>query len=270
MAVLITKADGEVEPYNPHKLLQSLERAGADKATSDTVAHKVEQEIYAGMTTQEIYRRAFAHLRDTHKPLAARYSLKRAVLEFGPSGFPFEAYLAELFRAEGYTATIDQLIRGKCVEHEVDVVMTKGGTTTYVEAKFHNSLGFKTDLKVALYVKARLEDIGATSGIIATNTGFTDKAEQFAACSGIDLLGWDIPHGNTLHQKIERTGLYPITAMTSLTRREKMALLEQKMVLCRDISKDVAVLEQTGIPGRRLDEALKEAGDLCRPGKGIQ
>ena len=270
MAVLITKADGEVEPYNPHKLLESLKRAGADKHTSDTIAHTVEKELYKGITTQEIYRRAFAHLRDAHKPSAARYSLKRAVLEFGPSGFPFEAYLAELFRAEGYEAKIDQIIKGKCVEHEVDVVMTKGGVTTFVEAKFHNSLGFKTDLKVALYVKARLEDISATSGLIATNTGFTDKAEQFAACAGVQLLGWDTPHGTTLHSKIERTGLYPITALTSLTRREKIALLEQKMVLCRDISKEVQVLEQTGISGRRLDEALKEAGALCQPDKGIQ
>ena len=35
---------------------------------------------------------------------------------------PFEAYLAELFEREGYKTKIDQIVQGKCVEHEVDVV----------------------------------------------------------------------------------------------------------------------------------------------------
>lgn len=192
MSVLITKADGETEAYNPHKLLQSLERAGAEARLAHDIATAVERELYSGITTQEIYRRAFARLREARRPYAARYSLKRAVLDLGPSGFPFEAYIAELYRAEGYSAKIDQIIRGACVEHEVDVVLEKGGSVTYVEAKFHNSLGFKTDLKVTLYVKARLDDIaeaggskGAPRGLIATNTKFTDKAEQFAVCAGV-------------------------------------------------------------------------------------
>ena len=147
MSVLVAKADGTEEPFNPEKLVASLMRAGAEHGLARDIARAVEAPLVSGTTTHEIYRRAFAKLRDARRGVAARYSLKRALLEFGPSGFPFEAYLAELFRAEGYTAKTDQIVRGKCVEHEVDVVLQKGGITTYVEAKFHNAAGFKTDLK---------------------------------------------------------------------------------------------------------------------------
>ncbi len=85
---------------------------------------------------------------------AAKYSLKRAILDLGPSGFPFESYLAKIFEFEGYQTAVDQVIKGGCVEHEVDVVLTKKGEkkseVIYIEAKFHNSAAFKTDLKTVL------------------------------------------------------------------------------------------------------------------------
>ena len=124
------------------------------------------------------------------------------MLDFGPSGFPFESYIAELFRAEGSQTLVDQIIQGGCVEHEVDVVVEKPGGNVYVEAKFHNTLGLKSDLKVVLYVEARIEDIakkypGAT-GLVVTNTKFTDKAVEYAQCRGLELLAWDYPqHQNT-------------------------------------------------------------------------
>ncbi|HEY6019758.1 MAG TPA: ATP cone domain-containing protein, partial [Candidatus Paceibacterota bacterium] len=111
MAMFITKADGEREPYNSHKLLQSLKRAGAEAAIAESIEKDIEKELYNGISTQEMYRRAFAHLREHRKETAARYSLKRALLEFGPSGFPFEEYLARLFQAEGYETKTDQIIK---------------------------------------------------------------------------------------------------------------------------------------------------------------
>lgn len=280
MALLITKADGEREPYNPHKLLESLKRAGADESVAESIEQDIKKELYSGMTTQEMYRRAFAHLREHRKEAAARYSLKRAILEFGPSGFPFEEYLAKLFQAEGHATKTDQIIKGACVEHEVDVVMTKGDTTTYVEAKFHNTAGFKTDLKTALYVKARLDDIaaqrkntgaqGGMRGLIVTNTKFTSQAAQFAACAGVDLLGWEQPAGATLQDRIEAVRLYPITALTSLARREKMALLEQKIVLCQALPEHQEVLRGVGVTGTKAARVLEEVGALCTLPKGLE
>jgi len=279
MATLITKADGEREPFNPHKLIESLKRSGADLSVAEQIERDIEKELYSGITTQEMYRRAFAHLREHRKEAAARYSLKRALLELGPSGFPFEEYLSRLFQSEGYQTKTDQIIAGACVEHEVDVVMQKGGVTTYVEAKFHNTPGFKTDLKTALYVKARLDDIaahrkdtgaaGGMHGLIVTNTKFTTQAAQYAACAGVELLGWEEPSGNTLQDKIEKAQLYPVTALTTLAHREKMALLGQKVVLCQDLPKDAEALRSAGVSGHKATRVLEEVGALCAPAKGV-
>jgi predicted RecB family endonuclease len=271
--VQISKADGTSESFDPHKLIASLKRAGAPVDRATHITQEIEKELYNGITTGEIYSRAFTHLRHEGAGHAARYSLKRAMLDFGPSGFPFEAYIAELFRAEGFEAQIDQIIQGGCVEHEVDVVVKKGSETLYVEAKFHNTLGFKTDLKTVLYVQARIEDIATkhpgAKGLVVTNTKFTDRAVQYAECRGLELLSWDYPQHATLHERIDKVKLYPVTALTSLTRREKMALLEQREVLCTTLPQKTDVLLKAGVTSAKLGTVLEEVGALCVPGKDI-
>ncbi len=285
MAVFVAKSDGTSEAFVAAKLRSSLKRAGATPEVAEQIERTVEKELYSGITTTEIYRRAFAHLRGHKHFAAARYSLKRAVLDFGPSGFPFEAFIAELFRAEGYHAIIDQIIQGACVEHEVDVVLSdkkptnlnkkKDTAITYVEAKFHNTLGLKTDLKTVLYVKARIDDIRAKNpekeirGLVVTNTKFTERAVQYASCAGLDLLGWEYPPKGNLYDRIDVARLYPITALTTLSKGEKVALLNDKKVLCSDISADSEVLQQIGVRGKRANSVLEEVGALCVPGKDI-
>lgn len=275
MPIHVAKADGTTEAFDPLKLRMSLHRAGANEEATVQIVEEVSKELYEGIPTEEIYRRAFAHLREHKREAAAHYSLKRALLEFGPSGFPFEAYLAELFRAEGHKAQIDQIVVGACVEHEVDVVLKKGNITTYVEAKFHNTAAFKTDLKTTLYVKARIDDLKAVHpkenirGLIVTNTKFTSKAVQYATCEGLELLGWEYPHKNNLHDRIEAARLYPITALTTLSKHEKVALLAQKKVLCNALPNDTDSLERAGIGGKRVDAVLAEVALLCAPGKDI-
>lgn len=276
MVILVAKADGTSEQYDPKKLLASLRRAGADFSIAEQISKDVERELWDGITTAEIYSRAFAHLRDHKRGIAARYSLKRAVLDFGPSGFPFESYIAELFRKEGCEAKVDQIIQGACVDHEVDVVILKDHTTTYAEAKFHNTAGFKTDLKTVLYVQARIEDIaeaigkkqgheGPVRGLVVTNTKFTDKAIQYATCRGLELLGWDYPQQATLHERIDKVGLYPVTALTSLSSREKTALLGERIVLCNALPDSSEALKRAGVSGRKADAVMEEVGALCKP-----
>lgn len=273
MSFVVAKADGTIEPFEPEKLVGSLKRAGASEHTAKTIAQELETTLWSGISTQEIYGRAFAKLREHKRGVAARYSLKRAVLDFGPSGFPFESYIAELFRAEGFTAEVDQMIQGKCVEHEVDVVVHQGDTKLYVEAKFHNTLGFRTDLKVTLYVQARIDDIAESDklarGLVVTNTKFTSKATQYAKCHGLELLSWDYPHHKTLHERIDKTALYPITALTTLSNRQKKALLEDRIVLCKAITERTDVLERVGITGSKASTVLEEVGALCLPQSGI-
>jgi HJR/Mrr/RecB family endonuclease len=275
MAILITKADGTSEPFNVSKLRHSLVRAGASEPVAEEIGKEVAKELYNGITTNQIYHKAFAHLREHRRGVAARYSLKRAILEFGPSGFPFEIYLAELFKTEGYDAVTDQIIQGGCVEHEVDVVLTRERKKIFIEAKFHNNAGFKTDLKTVLYVKARMDDIQKAmphtpvQGMVITNTKFTHVAVRYADCVGLELLGWEHPAHGDLHSKIDSAKLYPITALTTLSRNEKTALLAQKKVLCSQLSQDTRALSAAGVRGKRADAVLEEVGALCMPVKDI-
>jgi hypothetical protein len=262
--MLIAKSDGTTEEFNSKKLVNSLERAGASESTAQSITKDIEKELWSGISTQEIYSRAFAQLRESRKGIAARYGLKRAVQEFGPSGFPFESYIAALFEAEGYDTQIDQIVQGKCVPHEVDVVRKKGNEITYVEAKFHNTPGFKTDLKVVLYVKARIDDIGG-KGLVVTNTKFTSVAVQYSECQLLELLAWDYPQGKTLHDRIEEAALYPVTALTTLSTHEKTALLKDRIVLCTALPKETEAMERAGVRGAKANAVLEEVGALCVP-----
>jgi hypothetical protein len=270
MAILITKMNGEQEPFNESKLDRSLARVGASKEIRDKVIQHTIAELRDGITTQEIYEHAFELLRqEERQPVAARYSIKRAVLDLGPSGFPFERFVGNIFEFIGYSnVETGVAAQGRCAPHEVDVVAEHKGKKVAAEVKFHNSLGVKTDLKVALYVKARFDDLsnkGSTvdEGWLITNTRFTRNAARFGNCSGMYLLGWDYPRGRGLEVLIDEAGVHPITALTSLSGSEKRSLLDANVVLCRHIPSDPAELRRLGIPQEKHSAVLSETQQLC-------
>ena len=228
----IVKGDGTREEFDIQKLIDSMKRSGASIDTATQVAEKVADSITEGMTTSVIYRNAFKELKKHEKTNAARYSMRRAILELGPTGFPFEDFFCELMRAQGYEAQVRQTLNGRCAKHEVDVVLTKDGKSAGAELKFHNTPGFKTDIRTALYVRARFTDIeeGARDegkkcdideGWLVTNTKFTENATAYAECAGLKILGWDYPQEENLSTLIESSGLYPVTVLTSLTRKKR-------------------------------------------------
>ncbi|MBY0473023.1 restriction endonuclease [Patescibacteria group bacterium] len=276
MPIKVAKADGTTENFDSLKLRSSLHKAGASEEITVRIVDEISKGLYDGIPTEEIYRRAFALLRGHRRDTASHYSLKRAILEFGPSGFPFETYLAALFKAEGYTdVKTGQIIQGGCVEHEVDVSMKKDAKKFFVEAKFHNSPAIKSDLKVSLYVKARIDDLKAVMGgetimgMIVTNTKFTTKAIQYATCEGLELMSWGYPRGHNLHTRIEAAKLYPVTALTSLSKTQKTALLTQKIVLCSELKDRTDALLAAGMAAKKIEQVLHEAALLCASGKEL-
>ncbi len=273
MSVEIVKADGTKQEFDISKLMHSLVHAGASEDAARSIAMWIEKSTINGTTTRDIYGHAFELMRNQH-PLV-RYSLKRAVFELGPSGFPFEKYIAELFRAKGYSASTDKIIRGRCVEHEVDVVLERDGDTlesVYIEVKFHNTIGTKTDEQTALYVQARMMDIAEglstekTShmrGMLVTNTKFTSRAMQYAVCRGLQLLSWDYPERGNLHDLIEETRQFPVTVLTTLSGSQKQKLLGAGLVLCGDIISRPEILRSCGILQEDIQKAQKEAADYA-------
>lgn len=277
--VFIVKASGEQEVFDPTKLRDSLTRAGAGEDTINRILEHIEGEVETGMTTTHIYRHAFNLLKkEEEKPVAARYSLRRALAGLGPSGFPFEQFLGELFRGKGYTVETRVTLAGKCAEHEVDVIAYKNDELIVSEAKFHNKSGFKTDMKTALYVSARARDLqdtnfdnrrkhGQTATFwLITNTKFTRNAVKYATCAGLlRLVGWNYPHGETLQDIIEEVGLHPISCLTTLSTKNKQELMARGYVLCRDIRTDESRLEAVGLSATQRNKVLEEVRLLCRP-----
>jgi len=270
---LIIKSTGEKELFDVRKLEASLVRAGASKSSVDLIADHILKEVRDGMSTGEIYAHAFSLLRRYEKPVALKYSVRRAVMELGPSGFPFEKFIAELFKARGFKSETNLLAKGRCVEHEIDVMAWNDLKLIIAEAKFHNDNGLKSDLKVALYVKARFDDLRETvfsaegkkknfdEAYLITNTKFTSSAIDYAKCSGLSLIGWNYPNTGNLHNMIEDFNLHPITALTTLNSSEKRDLLSQGIVLSKQIS-DRNILKNAGIRDARIDAALQEIKEL--------
>ncbi|MDO8561569.1 MAG: restriction endonuclease [bacterium] len=269
--ILITKADGEQEMFDSSKLDTSLARAGAGPGIRARVIAHVERELKPEMRTEEIYRRAFDILRrEETVPVAARYSIKRAVFALGPSGFPFEQFLAEILRAHGWSARTGAALTGRCAPHEVDVLAEKGGRRVGIEAKFHNDAGGKTDIKDVLYVHARYEDLKnapdassrVAEGWLVTNTQFTRNAIRYAQCSNLTLLGWDYPHERGLMTMIEEKQVHPLTCLTTLSEGEKHRLLDNKIVLCKSVQTG-HLLEEYGVKPARIPSVVEEARHLC-------
>ena len=271
----VLKASGEREPFKKEKLLQSLMKAGASKDAADVIVGHIMDELQDGMSTTHIYRHAFTLLRKLEqKPVAARYSIRRAVFGLGPSGFPFEDYVSEIFKVRGYAVEVGKIVDGECATHEVDLLAFKGEESLGIELKFHNSPGIKTDLKVALYVRERFEDIKRASvgknstplinqGMLITNTKFTSNAIHYSTCVGLKLLGWNYPRHGHLEDLIRETGIYPITTLTTLSQKEKISLLSQKVVMCNKLESNANVLQKIGIPRAKIGTILEESQALC-------
>ena len=237
--ITVIKASGDREPFSEEKVRTSLRRSGASPELADDVLEVVRSELYDGISTKEIYQRVFQHLREIGAHLASKYNLKRAIMELGPSGYPFEKFLARVFDSAGYQTAVGQQVRGKCIWHEVDVLAEKDGVKHMIEAKFHNENGLKTDTKVALYVHSRFLDISAGGGFdkgwVITNTKLTRDARTYCECVGLRYMSWNKPEGQSLREMVEKSELYPITALISLNPQEKTLLLEEGIVVCKDL-----------------------------------
>jgi hypothetical protein len=203
---------------------------------------------------------------------AARFNLKKAIMELGPSGYPFERFVAALFEEEGFSTQAGKVLQGQCVTHEIDVIGTKGTELMLVECKYHNTSGIHVDVKVPLYIHSRFQDLldnnlmGKTytgfTGWIATNSKFSDDAIAFARCKGMQLLGWGFPEGNSLKDRIDRTGLYPVTCLSTLTQAEKSFLMEKHIVLARELYANPDWLRKAGVQEPRFRETILELEHL--------
>ena len=272
----IVKASGDKVLFSEEKLRSSLKRSGADSKLISQILSLVREELYDGITTKELYNRAYSYLKRKKPVYASKYKLKKAIYELGPTGFPFERFIGSILKYSGYKIQVGKNVSGKCVSHEIDVVAEKNGSILIIECKFHGEQGRNCNVKIPLYIYSRYLDIknagdNAISNIrepddcwVVTNTRFTKDAIVYGNCTGLYLLSWDYPKGNSIKERIDRLGLYPITVSTLLTKREKQFLLSRDVVLCRQLLKDSFYLDHLGVSDIRKTKILNEVGMLCK------
>ncbi len=271
---IIEKSTGEKEAFEPEKLRNSLKRSGTPDHLVGEVVAAILSQLTAGMSTREIYNKAFALLRKRKSSNAARYSLKQAMMQLGPTGYPFEHFVGQVLAHQGFEVKVGQILQGKCVTHEVDVVATHNHTQYLVECKFYNSHGKYANVKVPLYIRSRVNDIiefreklaefkeTRFVGWVVTNTRFTGDALNYGRCAGLHMLSWDEPKNKSLKDMIEEARVFPITVVTGLNKKQKELLLAKEIVLCSQLQHNLHLLDEMGLSSSKKKQIEKEIDDL--------
>ncbi len=271
----IVKHSGDSVPFDVEKLINSLRRAKANEALIQQIVTKIQFDIYEGITTKKIYQMAFKMLKGKSRVSASKYKLKKALMELGPSGFPFEKLVGKIMAHEGFETKVGVIVQGNCVQHEVDVIALKDNNHYMIECKYHSDQGRFCNVKIPLYIHSRFLDVEKQwerqkgheaklhKGGVYTNTRFTTDAIQYGKCVGLLLTSWDYPIGSGLKDRIDKLGLHPLTALTTLTKAEKTKLLDTGIVLCKELHENPSLLEKIGVPKPRHKTILEDSEKLC-------
>ncbi len=266
--IVVVKRSGEREPFSEKKVFRSMSRVGVPDNLRHEVMQEIKKDLQGEITTDEIYQRIVNFLEPRDRKSSLRFNLRQAIFELGPTGFPFEQYLARIFRDQGYSVEVGITMRGDCVSHEIDLLLMKNNTRQIVEAKFHNSHSTKSDVQTALYTYARFLDVKQKNDIdnvwLITNTKLSQDATAYTQCKGVPAIAWNYPGEGNLHDLVEDPQMYPVTILNSLSETEKKRLIEKDIVLCRDLleKKDEA-FQDVLINKENLERAKQDAEMIC-------
>lgn len=269
------KKTDEIKEFDKEKFRRSITRPGTSPALIEELVESVQKNISHFKTSEDIFRYTFELLKQKEPYAAIKYNVKRSLLEFGPTGFPFEQFVAEIFKAQGYETETNQIIKGWCVDHEIDLIAKKDNETFMVECKFHNELSYRSHVQVPLYTQARYQDIKKTwkpdspqnkltRTWIVTNTSFTYEALKYSNCIGITLTSWDYPKTENLAHLIVKFNLYPVTALTSLTNTQKQLCIQEGFTLAKDVEKNIGVLKKIGLNNAEIKKVIEHCTFACK------
>jgi len=267
--IKVRKESGEFEPYDRSKIENAMTRAGLSAKAAQEILSEFEPQLYDNISTKKIFALLY-DLIDREKPeVSHRYNLKHALVQLGPAGYEFEDFTARLLSLDGYRTEVRQMLQGRCVMHEVDVVAEDHNEVLMTECKFHSSGGLKCRIQVALYTYARFLDLveGAKLGrcrhlskpFLVCNTKFSSDVLEYADCMGFPLLGWHYPFDNGLEALIEKRKCYPISVIP-VASHVLAKLLAKKIVTVFDLPESASKLvDMTGISLQTAKFILEKA-----------
>ncbi|GGH19376.1 restriction endonuclease [Sphingobacterium alkalisoli] len=270
----VQKHSGELVPFDPDSLKNSLSRSGANDQEVDKVFKAINDKLYDGISTKKLYQLAFDFLKNLRESYAARYSLKNALRELGPEGFYFEKWIGRLFQEDGYQTVTSQTLQGHAVSHEIDVIALRDENLCAIECKFRNDINAKISVTTPMYFMSRLKDISGltfnffnqeheiSQGWLVTNAYLTSDSIRFGEYYKLNLLSWDYPKESSIKARVDSNGEYPITCLTTLNQQEKVTLLKNRCILVKDIVRNTSLLQHIQANNAKKKRILLEAQDL--------
>ena len=273
----ITKATGEQVQFEGEKFQDSIVRAGGTIELAKTIEDALRKNQKEDLSSEDVHEVAVEFLKKKHRAVAAKYSLKRGIMNQGPSGYLFEEYVARIFQEYGYKTEVGKIVAGECVKHEIDVAAQKKDRHIMMEVKYHNKRGIKSNVQVALYTYARFQDImegkkqkNIHKGVpheawLVTNTRCTSNAIKYAQGVNLKIIGWSYPNKGNLQELIEKKGLYPITIIPEISKKIKEKLFNAKIILAKDLAnhKIEELIEKTNLNKKTLEKILEKAKAIC-------
>ena len=266
--IMVIKRNGDREPFSEDKVFRSMRRVGVPHELRHEAMAEIKKDLHGDITTDDIYQRILNFLEPRDRKSSLRFNLRQSIFELGPTGFPFEQYLARIFRDQGYEVEVGLKMQGDCVTHEIDLLIMKDNTRQIVEAKFHNSHVTKSDIQTALYTYARFLDVKTKNDIdnvwLITNTKLTLDAIAYTQCKGMPAIAWNYPNEGNLQDFVEQPHMYPITILNALSEKEKTRLIEKDIVLCSDLlERESEAYEDVLINNENLARAKQDAQMIC-------
>lgn len=247
----IIKASGEKEDFSEEKVVRSLASSGMSLDMANQTLSYLKTQLKPDITTHEIFGHVNQYLKENAPSQDYyNYGLKRAIMRLGPSGHPFETLVGDLLEKFGYQTQVSVTLGGECVTHEIDVIAVKDDKTYFIECKYHNSPGTKSDVQVALYTYARFLDIKKAMESLfdgnktyhpwlMVNTKLTYDAIDYSKCVGIKTTTWSNPKEENLHGLILKSGLHPVTVLDSIPENRLQSLLDRDIVTCYRLNKAI-------------------------------
>ena len=245
----VINSNGEKEPFSFRKVYRSLIRSGTSRVLAKEIAKRIEREAYPGIKTSDISQRIRKELIKRAPKIALKFNLKEGMKKLGPTGFPFEKYIGEIFLRDGFKVQLNQHVPGLCARYEIDFLAKKKNLLYIGECKYRHLPGGRVHLDVALANYARFLDIKRggffnkifkdikIKSLLVTNAKFTSQAIKYSKCVGVELLGWNYPRKKGLEYLIDKRKLYPVTILPSLKKFLADILVLKRMMLVEDLLK---------------------------------
>mgnify|MGYP000150217789 CR=1 FL=1 len=228
----------------------------------------MERRAYDGISTRELLDIVFEELAKV-EPIFLEIVDLRSALGRLRSKPDFEVYARILLRSIGFKTKPNLMIKGKCLEYEVDGLAYSNGEVYIVEAKHHSNPHTYTKLEDVMAIFSKYMDIveGFREGIhtinpagviIVCNTKFTEHAIRFAECKGIKLMAWRYPKSRGIEDIIRKGHLYPVSILKNLDNEEMYKLLDSGIILLMDLTK-IDPSMSIGIPRCRIIQLKRKA-----------